>query len=69
MPGGLRQSCRFDKPIVQAKPRPPMGCKLVGSVRGTKIWAGECTSFELKPTAKDEGADPDAVGAIPKSDE
>jgi hypothetical protein len=30
------------KPIVQAKPRMPVGCKLVGSARGTKIWAGDC---------------------------
>ncbi len=28
------------KPIVQVKP--PAGCKLVGAVRGTKIWAGDC---------------------------
>jgi hypothetical protein len=52
------------KPIVQAKPSTPMGCKLVGTVRGTKLWAGECTSVELKPTATDEAAEPDAVGAI-----
>ena len=30
------------KPIVQAKPSTPMGCKLVGTVKGTKIWAGDC---------------------------
>ena len=52
------------KPIVQAKPSMPMGCKLVGTVRGTKLWAGECTSLELKPTVTDEAAQPDAVGAI-----
>ena len=52
------------KPIVQAKPSMPMGCKLVGTVRGTKLWAGECTSVELKPTITDEAAEPDAVGAI-----
>jgi hypothetical protein len=52
------------KPIVQAKPSTPMGCKLVGTVRGTKLWAGECTSLELKPTVSDEAAQPDAVGAI-----
>lgn len=28
----------------QPKPMAPMGCKLVGTVRGTKIWAGDCTS-------------------------
>ena len=31
------------KSQVQAKPQTPMGCKLVGTVKGTKIWAGDCT--------------------------
>jgi len=48
-----------------------MGCKLVGTVKGTKLWAGDCTSSELKTTTTREGADPeplrdDAVGAVPK---
>jgi hypothetical protein len=30
-------------PLAQAKPKEPMGCKLVGTVKGTKIWAGDCT--------------------------
>ncbi len=30
------------KPAVQAKPQAPMGCKLVGTAKGTKIWAGDC---------------------------
>src|SRR5215216_7903504 len=30
------------KPLVQIKPTAPMGCKLVGKVKGTKLWAGEC---------------------------
>ena len=30
------------KPIVQAKPSAPMGCKLIGTVKSTKIWAGDC---------------------------
>src|SRR5437879_11277068 len=29
------------KPIVRLKPTAPMGCKLVGTVKGTKLWAGE----------------------------
>ena len=41
-----------------------MGCKLVGTVRGTKLWAGECTSTELKPMVTGEGGDPGAIGAI-----
>jgi hypothetical protein len=30
--------------LAQAKPKEPMGCKLVGTVKGTKLWAGDCTS-------------------------
>jgi hypothetical protein len=30
-----------NKPLTQVKPKEPMGCKLVGTVRGTKIWAGD----------------------------
>ena len=30
------------KPQVQPKLQTPMGCKLVGTVKGTKIWAGDC---------------------------
>jgi hypothetical protein len=28
------------KPLKQAKPIAPMACKLVGTVKGTKLWAG-----------------------------
>jgi hypothetical protein len=37
----------------QVKPQVPMGCKLVGTVRGTKLWAGECA-----PAAELRGATP-----------
>jgi hypothetical protein len=41
-----------NKPIVQVKPNAPMGCKLVGTVKGTKIWAGECSgAAELRGPA------------------
>jgi hypothetical protein len=30
------------KPLVQITPKDPTGCKLVGTVKGTKLWAGEC---------------------------
>ena len=30
------------KSKAQSKPQTPMGCKLVGTVKGTKIWAGDC---------------------------
>jgi hypothetical protein len=42
-----------NKPLVQIKPQAPMGCKLVGTVKGTKLWAGECeAATELRGTAE-----------------
>jgi hypothetical protein len=39
------------KPLVQVKPQAPMGCKLVGTVKGTKLWAGNCAAAsELRGT-------------------
>ena len=46
------------KPAEQAKPQAPMGCKMVGTVRGTKIWAGECVAAspaEAPPNANPPG--------------
>jgi len=41
-----------NKPLVQVKPQAPMGCKLVGTVKGTKLWAGECVAAtELRAAA------------------
>jgi hypothetical protein len=37
-----------NKSMAQLKPKEPMGCKLVGTVRGTKLWAGDCVGSELK---------------------
>jgi hypothetical protein len=40
------------KPIVQVKPKAPMGCRLVGTAKGVKIWAGECTdAAEMRGSA------------------
>ncbi len=36
-----------NKPLVQVK---PVGCKFVGTVRGTKLWAGDCLGSELRGT-------------------
>jgi hypothetical protein len=36
------------KALVQLKPKAPMGCKFVGTVRGTKLWAGDCVGSELR---------------------
>jgi hypothetical protein len=48
------------KPMKQVKPPAPMGCKLVGTVKGTKLWAGDCAaSSELRGTTPtDEPAAP-----------
>jgi hypothetical protein len=50
------------KPPKQLKPQAPMGCKLVGTVKGTKLWAGECAAAsELRgttPTAEPAGPTP-----------
>ena len=44
-----------NKQVAQVKPKAPMGCNLVGTVRGTKLWAGDCVGPELKgPTATTE---------------
>jgi hypothetical protein len=37
-----------NKALVQVKPKAPMGCKFVGTVRGTKLWAGDCVEPELR---------------------
>jgi hypothetical protein len=56
------------KPAAQAKPVAPMGCKLVGSVKGTKIWAGDCVDgAELRgpaPSAEAPSLPAAAAGAI-----
>lgn len=42
------------KPLAQVKPKEPMGCKLVGTVKGTKLWAGDCVGSELRGAAPAE---------------
>jgi hypothetical protein len=48
------------KPPLHAKPQAPMGCKLVGTVKGTKLWAGDCMD-----AAALRGAEPTAETAPP----
>jgi hypothetical protein len=36
------------KPLVQVKPTVPVGCKLFGTVKGTKLWAGDCVANDLR---------------------
>ena len=57
-----------NKPLVQVKPKKPMGCKLVGTVKRTKLWAGDCTSSELRgtvPAAETQSLPAQATRAIP----
>ncbi len=42
------------KPLTQMKPKEPMGCKFVGTVKGTKLWAGDCVASELRGSAPAE---------------
>jgi hypothetical protein len=54
-----------------AKPQTPMACKLVGTVKGTKVWAGDCAdAAELRGAAPSAEVEPPsgpaaAAGAIP----
>ena len=56
-----------NKSLVQVKPKEPMGCKLVGSVRGTKLWAGDCVWSALggsTTTTETQSLPQQATGAI-----
>jgi hypothetical protein len=56
------------KPLVQVKPREPMGCKLVGTVKGTKLWAGDCVASELRgatPATETKPLSEQDIQAIP----
>jgi hypothetical protein len=56
-----------NKTLVQVKPKEPMGCKLVGTVRGTKLWAGDCVGSELRgstTTTETQVLPQQATGAI-----
>jgi hypothetical protein len=56
------------KPLQQAKPLMPMGCKLVGTVKGTKLWAGDCVGSELRgatPATETQSLPERASGVIP----
>jgi hypothetical protein len=59
------------KSAARIKPKAPVGCTLVGTVRGTKLWAGDCTApDQLRGSAPvTEGTEPSSqdqpTGAIP----
>jgi len=55
-----------NKALVQAKPKAPMGCKFVGTVRGTKLWAGDCVGSELRgstTTPENQAVPEEATGS------
>jgi hypothetical protein len=57
-----------NKPLVQVKPKEPLGCKLVGTVKGTKLWAGDCVGSELRgttPATETQSLPERATGVIP----
>lgn len=56
-----------NRPVAQVKQKMPVGCKLVGTVRGTKLWAGDCVASEVRGSTapKETQVSPEqATGAI-----
>jgi hypothetical protein len=58
-----------ENPSAQAKSKQSAGCKFVGTVRGTKLWAGDCMT-ELGSGAPAPESNPpslrdQAAGAVP----
>jgi hypothetical protein len=61
-----------NKPLVQVRPKEPVSCKLVGTVKGTKLWAGDCVGSELRgavPAAETQSLPERATGVIPSGQE
>jgi hypothetical protein len=55
-------------PVQQAKPSMPQGCKLVGTVRGTKLWAGDCVAAQQQNPPADIPAE-SPTGSVPSPEE
>ena len=61
-----------NKPLVQVKPKEPIGCKLVGTVKGIKLWAGDCVALELRgatPTTETQSLPERATAVIASGQE
>ena len=57
-----------NKALAHVKPNAPMGCKFVGTVRGTKLWAGDCAGPELRgstTTPENQALPEEPTGSIP----
>jgi hypothetical protein len=56
-----------NKPAMQVRPKEPTGCKFVGRVKGTKLWAGDCVGSELRgaiPSTETQPVPEPPTGAI-----
>jgi hypothetical protein len=56
-----------NKTLVQVKPKAPLGCRFVGTVRGTKLWAGDCVGSEFRgsaTTTENQAVPGEATGSI-----
>jgi hypothetical protein len=53
------------KPPAKAKPQAAVGCKFVGTVKGTKLWAGDCADAAGLRGSEDPAPQslPDRAGA------
>lgn len=54
------------RPPVQVRPQAPIGCKLIGTVKGTKIWAGDCIAAE--PAAETPQPEPPPPPSMPPAE-
>jgi hypothetical protein len=57
-----------NKPLAQVKRKEPMGCKLVGTIKGIKLWAGDRVGSELRgatPATETQSLPERASGVIP----
>jgi len=51
---------------LRSKSKEPLGYKFVGTVRGAKLWSGDCVALETASEPAEEQSLPDrAAGAIP----
>ena len=65
----LAQTSNLKKLAAQARPKEPMGCKLVGTVKGIKLWAGDCVApAEMRGALPAETPQEETTGAIRSED-
>jgi hypothetical protein len=57
-----------NEPSVQVRPKGPVGCKPLGTVGGTRLWAGDCAEALARAPRRNEAREPiDARPAEEKS--